>query len=93
MFGAVSATYRPAKRASFHAKRGKNMTVLKCCPFCGGEVEERGGTCNFGKKIMTLDVKCKKCETTFKFKHKWVLNPYVETVEAWNRRFNDGTNS
>jgi len=69
------------------------MTDLECCPFCGGEVEERGGTCNFGKKIMTLDVKCKKCETTFKFKHKWVLNPYVETVEAWNRRFNDGTNS
>ncbi len=69
------------------------MSDLKYCPFCGGEVEERGGTCNFGKKIMTLDVKCKKCETTFKFKHKWVLNPYVETVEAWNRRFNDGTNS
>lgn len=42
---------------------------------------------------MTLDVKCHKCETTFKFKQKWALNPYVETVEAWNWRFDDGTNS
>lgn len=63
----------------------------KGCPFCGGEVEERGGTCNYGKKVMTLDVKCQKCETTFKFKHKWVVNPYVETVDVWNRRYDDGT--
>ena len=39
---------------------------LKPCPFCGGEIEERGGLCNYGKKIFTLDLKCQKCETIFK---------------------------
>lgn len=29
------------------------MADLKPCPFCGGEIEERGGQCNYGKKIMT----------------------------------------
>ena len=62
------------------------MNDLKYCPFCGGKVEVGYGS----DKFMTLDVKCQKCETTFKFKHKWELNPYVETVEAWNRRFDDG---
>ena len=46
------------------------MAELKPCPFCGGEIEERGGLCNYGKHIMTLDLKCKGCETTFKFKAK-----------------------
>ena len=27
------------------------MNELKPCPFCGGEIEERGGQCNYGKKI------------------------------------------
>ena len=30
------------------------MTELKPCPFCGGEIDERGGQCNYGKRIMTL---------------------------------------
>ncbi len=60
--------------------------VLKPCPFCGGDVEERGGSCNYGKHVFTLDLKCKKCETAFKFKSKWIENPYAETVKAWNRR-------
>ena len=67
------------------------MAELKPCPFCGGEVEERGGSCNYGKHIMTLDLKCKGCETTFKFKAKWVTNPYNAAVEAWNRRANNAT--
>lgn len=65
------------------------MAELKSCPFCGGEVEERGGSCNYGKHIMTLDLKCKWCGTTFKFKSKWKDNPYTETIEAWNRRAGD----
>ena len=28
------------------------MVNLKPCPFCGGEIEERGAQCNCGKKVM-----------------------------------------
>ena len=56
------------------------------CPFCGGEMDERGGQCNYNKKTMMLDLKCKQCETIIKFKTKWQENPYRETVEAFNRR-------
>jgi transcription elongation factor Elf1 len=59
---------------------------LKHCPFCGGEIDERGAECNYGKEIMTLNLKCKKCGTTFKFRSKWNVNPYKEAIEAWNRR-------
>lgn len=62
------------------------MDELKSCPFCGGEIEERGGQCNYGKKTMTLDLKCKQCETIFKFKSKWNENPYQEAVavsQSW----------
>ena len=62
------------------------MTELKPCPFCGGEVEETGGSCNFGKKIMTLNVKCRKCGTSVALKTAWNTNAYIEAVEAWNRR-------
>ena len=34
----------------------KKLPDLRPCPFCGGEIEERGGQCNYGKKIMTLDL-------------------------------------
>lgn len=64
---------------------------LKPCPFCGGEIEERGGLCNYEKKIFTLDLKCKKCGTIFKFKSKWNCDPYREAVEAWNRRVDNVT--
>ena len=50
------------------------MAELKPCPFCGGEIEERGGSCNYGKHIMTLDLKCKGCESPFKFKVKWATS-------------------
>lgn len=56
------------------------------CPFCAGEIDERGGQCNYGKKIMTLDLKCKQCGTIIKFKSKWVENPYKEAIEAFNQR-------
>ena len=62
------------------------MPDLKPCPFCGGEIDTRGGQCNYGKKIMTLDLNCKQCGTIFKFKSKWQINPYTEAIEAWNRR-------
>ena len=62
------------------------MPDLKPCPFCVGEIEERGGQCNYGKKIMTLDLKCKECGTVFKFKTKWQVNPYPDAIESWNRR-------
>ena len=61
------------------------MAELKPCPFCGGEVEETGGSCNFGKKIMTLNVKCRKCGTSVAMKTAWKTNAYIEAVEAWNR--------
>lgn len=35
------------------------MNDLKGCPFCGGEVEERGGTCNYEKGH---DARCKMPE-------------------------------
>ena len=65
---------------------GERMAELKPCPFCGGEVEETGGSCNFGKKIMTLNVKCRKCGTSVALKTAWNTNAYLEAVEAWNRR-------
>lgn len=64
---------------------------LKPCPFCGGEIDERGGQCDYGKKIMKLDISCRKCGTIFKFKSKWSDNPYSEAIEAWNRRCTDDT--
>ena len=64
---------------------------LKPCPFCGGGIEERGGQCNYEKKTMTMDLKCKGCGTIFKFKSKWAVNPYQEATEAWNRRADDPT--
>ena len=66
------------------------MAELKPCPFCGGEIDERGGQCNYGKETMILDLKCKSCETIFKFKSKWSCNPYEEAIEAWNRRIDNG---
>ena len=64
----------------------RRMNELKPCPFCGGEVEETGGSCNFGKKIMTLNVKCRKCGTSVALKTAWKTNAYLEAVEAWNHR-------
>lgn len=55
-------------------------------PFCGGEVEERGDFCTYGKHVVTLDLKCRSYGTGFKFKAKWQENPYREAVAAWNRR-------
>lgn len=66
------------------------MSELKPCPFCGGEIEERGGQCNYEKKTMTLNLKCKACETIFKFKSKWEFTPYGEAVDAFNRRVGEG---
>lgn len=51
------------------------------CPFCGGEMDERGGQCNYNKKTMMIDLKCRQCETIIKFKTKWQENPYKEAIE------------
>ena len=29
------------------------MIELKPCPFCGGEIDERGGQCNYGKRMQS----------------------------------------
>lgn len=63
-----------------------SQNELSPCSFCGEEVEERGGSCNYGKHVMTLDPKCRSCGTGFKFKAKWQENLYREAVAAWNRR-------
>ena len=78
----------PSKEKAIEAwnRRITIMSELKPCPFCGGEVEERGGSCNYGKHTMTLDIKCGECGTIFKFKSNWKLNPIPEAIEAWNRR-------
>jgi hypothetical protein len=39
---------------------------------------------------MTLNVKCRKCGTSVALKTAWNTNAYIEAVEAWNRRVNDG---
>ena len=62
------------------------MDDLKPCPFCGGEIEERGGQCNYGKKIMPLNIKRSKCGTSVAMKPAWNTNAYLDAVEAWNRR-------
>jgi Lar family restriction alleviation protein len=69
------------------------MSELKPCPFCGGGIDERGGQCNYAKETMVLDLKCMSCGTIFKFKSKWVTNPYKEAIEAWNRRVDNGCTS
>lgn len=63
---------------------------LKPCPFCGGEIYEVGVRCNYGKKVITLDLLCDKCGSIFKLRSKWSENPYAEAIEAWNRRYDDG---
>ena len=64
---------------------------LKPCPFCGGEIDGPNFVqCNYGKKIITLGLTCKKCKTGFKFRAAFVEDPYTEAREAWNRRVNDG---
>ena len=65
------------------------MSELAPCPFCGGSVDERGAQCNYSKKTIMLDLKCNICGTIFKFKTKWEANPYLEAIEAWNRRVNE----
>lgn len=55
------------------------------CPVCGGEIEERGGQCDFGRKIMVMALRCKKCVAEFKFDVFWKTDPYKEAIEAWNR--------
>lgn len=68
------------------------MDKLKPCPFCGGEIDGPNFVqCNYGKKIITLGLTCKKCKTGFKFRAKFVEDPYTEAREAWNRRANDAT--
>ena len=64
------------------------MEELKPCPFCGGSIEVRGGSCNYSKGIITLNLKCEECGTIFKFKSKWTNDPYQEAAVAWNRRVN-----
>ena len=65
------------------------IVELKPCPFCGGEVEETGGSCNYKKHVMTLFVACRKCGTKYQFEAGFKENPYGEAVEAWNRRVNN----
>lgn len=56
------------------------------CPFCGGDVDELGAQCNYGRKTIILNLKCKRCNTSFRFNSKWKYEPYKEAIESWNRR-------
>ena len=43
------------------------MVEFRACPFCGGEIDGPNFVqCNYGKKIITLGLTCKKCKTGFK---------------------------
>ena len=68
----------------------RSMVEFRACPFCGGEIDGPNFVqCNYGKKIITLGLTCKKCKTGFKFRADFTEDPYTEAREAWNRRVND----
>ena len=58
--------------------------LLPCV--CGGEMSETGALCNYAKQTITLNLKCKKCGTTVRFKEKWNKNPIYDARLAWNTR-------
>lgn len=53
---------------------------------CGGDIEETGALCNYAKKTITLNLKCKKCGTTVRFKTIFQDNPIYDAFLAWNTR-------
>lgn len=59
---------------------------LKPCPFCGGEVDIEGASCNYGKKTILVDILCLECGAKVKLKTAWETIPMHEAIEAWNRR-------
>ena len=61
------------------------MNDLNPCPWCGGEVEVNSVFCNHGKRIITLNLKCKKCGTSVNLKTNFESNPYQEAMDHWNR--------
>lgn len=44
---------------------------LKSCPFCGGAIYARDELFNYTEKIISFDLKCDKCGTTFTGKAVW----------------------
>ena len=53
-------------------------TVLKPCPFCGGEAKERYECLN------GVFVQCNECGVSTD-----VLSSQVDAIETWNRRVGD----
>ena len=52
------------------------MVEFRACPFCGGEIDGPNFVqCNYGKKIITLGLTCKKCKTWFKFRADFTEDP------------------
>ena len=62
----------------------ERMDLLPCV--CGGEMYETGAICNYAKSTITLNLKCKKCGTTVRFKTKWLKNPIRDAFLGWNTR-------
>lgn len=67
------------------AKRLTEQFELLPC-VCGGKLSETGALCNYAKKTLTLNLKCKKCGTTVRFKAAWSENPIHDAFLAWNTR-------
>lgn len=81
------------------------MTVLKPCPFCGGEAKYLV-KCNSERGIARgweFGIYCTKCDvTTAKTNYKLEVNlsddgqispiedERCEAIEAWNKRFDNG---
>ena len=64
---------------------------LKPCPFCGGEIDGPTSVqCNYGEKIITLGLICKKCKTGFEFRAAFTDEQFTEARQAWNRRADNG---
>ena len=58
----------------------ENETILKKCPFCGGEAKVHQYYPPFARRVRTT-VRCTKCKCN---SGEWGLKN--KAVEAWNRR-------
>lgn len=79
------------------------MTEIKGCPFCGAKPEiwqSSSGHNNRGQYTANFTIKCNKCNISITRESRFALeagsavfeaNGYVECINAWNRRADNGT--